>query len=102
MGRTIPSFRIDTPMKENKWKIYRKHLKKKEQKVFTNIFSIVYLFNSTYSYTTNPLGINPILFSIALYHQKMITSLLKKGGNIFFSTLTIKGEMQNQFQSFSI
>ena len=84
MGRTIPSFRIDTPMKENKWKIYRKHLKKKEQKVFTNIFSIVYLFNSAYSYTTNPLRINPILFSIVLYHQKRITSSLKKRRKYLF------------------
>jgi hypothetical protein len=84
MGRTIPSFRIATHMEENKWKTYRKHLKKKEQKVFTNMFSIAYFFNSAYLYTTNPLRINPILFSIVLYHQKRITSSLKKGGNIFF------------------
>ena len=84
MGRTIPSFRIATPMEENKWKTYRKHLKKKEQKVFTNMFSIAYFFNSAYSYTTNPLRINPILFSIVLYHQKRITSSLKKRRKYLF------------------
>jgi hypothetical protein len=80
MGRTIPSFRIATPMEENKWKTYRKHLKK----VFTNMFSIAYFFNSAYSYTTNPLRINPILFSIVLYHQKRITSSLKKRRKYLF------------------
>jgi hypothetical protein len=39
MGRTIPSFRIATPMEENKWKTYRKHLKKSFYKyVFNCIF----------------------------------------------------------------
>jgi len=84
MGRTIPSFRMATQMEENKWKIYRKHLKKKEQKVFTNMFSIAYLFNSACSYTTNPIRINPILFSIALYHQKRVTSSLKKRREYIF------------------
>ena len=47
-----------------------KTFKEKRTKSFYKYVSIGYLFNSACSYTTNPIRINPILFSIALYHQK--------------------------------
>ena len=78
MGRTIPSFRIAALMEEKRWKMYRQSLDKNEQKIFKHMFSIAYLFNSASSYAANPIRINPIMFSIALYHQKKIASLKKK------------------------
>ena len=85
MGRTIPSFRIAALMEEKRWKIYRQYLDKQEQKIFKHMFSIAYLFNSASSYAANPIRINPIMFSIALYHQKKISSLKKKFNNFFFN-----------------
>ena len=39
MGRTIPSFRIDTVLEEEKWKLFRKYLKnKKDKKLFNEMF----------------------------------------------------------------
>jgi hypothetical protein len=85
MGRTIPSFRIAALMEEKRWKIYRQYLDKQEQKIFKHMFSIAYLFNSASSYAANPIRINPIMFSIALYHQKKISSLKKKFNKFFFN-----------------
>lgn len=84
MGRTIPSFRIASLMEEKRWKTYRQYLDKHEQKIFKHMFSIAYLFNSASSYSANPIRINPIMFSIALYHQKKISSLIKKLNKNFF------------------
>ncbi len=86
MGRTIPSFRIAALMEEKRWKTYRQYLDKHEQKIFKHMFSIAYLFNSASSYSANPIRINPIMFSIALYHQKKTSSLKKKlNKKIFFN-----------------
>jgi hypothetical protein len=86
MGRTIPSFRIAALMEEKRWKAYRQYLDKHQQKIFKHMFSVAYLFNSASSYAANPIRINPIIFSIMLYHQKQI-SLLKKNlqSNFFFN-----------------
>ena len=84
MGRTIPSFRIAALMEKKRWKMYRQALDKNEQKIFKHMFSIAYLFNSASSYAANPIRINPIMFSIALYHQKKISSLKKKLNENFF------------------
>jgi hypothetical protein len=84
MGRTIPSFRIAILLEEKRWKLYRQYLRKKEQKIFKHMFSIAYLFNSASSYAANPIRINPILFSIALYHKKKY-SLNKNKKHFFFN-----------------
>jgi hypothetical protein len=84
MGRTIPSFRIATLMEEKRWKMYRQALDKYEQKIFKHMLSIAYLFNSTSSYAANPIRINPIMFSIVLYHQKKMSTLKKKSNENFF------------------
>jgi hypothetical protein len=68
MGRTIPSFRIATLMEENRWKLYSKYLNKREKKIFNNMFSFVYLYNSASSYASNSVII-PIIVSIALHHH---------------------------------
>ena len=85
-GRTIPSFRIAILLEEKKWKLYRQYLRKNEQKIFKHMFSIAYLFNSA-SYTANLIRINPILFSIALYHHKKIYLLYKNRDEPFFFNL---------------
>ena len=103
MGRTIPSFRIAVLMEEKRWKMYIQALDKNGQKIFKHMFSIVYLFNSASSYAANPIRINPIMFSIALYHQKKISSLKKKLNEIFFSIAIViyfRNERRNIFFSF--
>jgi hypothetical protein len=87
LGRTIPSFRIAILLEGKRWKLYRQYLRKKEQKIFQPMFSIAYLFNSASSYAANPIRINPILFSIALYHHKKISPLDKNRNESFFFNL---------------
>jgi hypothetical protein len=68
MGRTIPSFRIVTVWEEEKWKLYRKYLRNKnEKRLFTNMFSIRTFYNFACSYAANPIRIYPIMMSIVLY-----------------------------------
>ena len=89
MGRIIPSFRIATLMEENRWKLYRKYLNKREEKIFNNMFSFAYLYNSASSYASNPVIIIPIIVSIAFHHIKI--SLFKKSTIIiFFSIINIE------------
>lgn len=87
LGRTIPSFRIAILLEGKRWKLYRQYLRKNEQKIFKHMFSIAYLFNSASSYAANPIRINPILFSIALYHHKKISPLDKNRNESFFFNL---------------
>jgi len=73
MGRTIPSFRIATVVEEEKWKLYKKYLRNKnEKKLFTHMFSIAKLYNSACSNAVNPIRIHPIMMSIILYHYTML------------------------------
>jgi len=73
MGRTIPSFRIAAVFEEEKWKLYRKYLRNKnEKKLFTHMFSIANLYNSACSNAVNPIRIHPIMMSIILHHYKML------------------------------
>jgi hypothetical protein len=73
MGRTIPSFRIATVVEEEKWKLYKKYLRNKnEKKLFTHMFSIAKLYNSACSNAANPIRIHPIMMSIILHHYKML------------------------------
>ena len=73
MGRTIPSFRIAAELEEEKWKLFRKYLKNKnEKKLFTHMFSIGTLYNSACSNAVIPIRIHPIMMSIILHHYKML------------------------------
>ena len=73
MGRTIPSFRIAAVLEYNKWKLFRKYLKNKnEKKLFTHMFLIANLYNSACSNAVNPIRIHPIMMSIILHHYKML------------------------------
>ncbi len=73
MGRTIPSFRIAAVLEYNKWKLFRKYLKNKnEKKLFTHMFLTANLYNSACSNAANPIRIHPIMMSIILHHYKML------------------------------
>ena len=73
MGRTIPSFRIATVIEEEKWKLFRKYLRNKnEKKLFTHMFLTANLYNSACSNAVNSIRIHPIIMSIILHHYKML------------------------------
>ena len=73
MGRTLPSFRIAGVKEEEKWKLYRKYLRNKnEKKLFTHMFLTGNLYNSSCSNAVNPIRIHPIMMSIILHHYKML------------------------------
>jgi hypothetical protein len=74
MGSTIPSFRIATVWEEEKGKLYRKYLRNKnEKRLFTNMFSIVTLYNSACFYAVIPIRIFPIFMSIVFNYYKILT-----------------------------
>ena len=73
MGRTIPSFRIAAVLEEERWKLFRKYLKNKnDKKLFTHMFLTANLYNSACSNAINPIRIHPIMMSIILHHYKML------------------------------
>ena len=73
MGRTISSFRIAVVLEEKKWKEFRQYLRNKnERKLFDNMFSIAYLYNSASSNAVIPIRIHPIMMLIIFHHYKMI------------------------------
>ena len=45
---------------------------KNEKKLFTHMFSIAKLYNSTCSNAANPIRIHPIMMSIILHHYTML------------------------------
>ncbi len=75
MDRTIPSFRIVTVWEEEKWKLYRKYLRNKnEKRLFTNMFLIGTLYNSAFSNAVNPYSNISYLDVNHLPHYKTILS----------------------------
>lgn len=68
MGRTIPSFRL--AIGEEEWKVFRNSLDRFDRKLFDEMFSISYLYNSAGSCAANPIRIRPILMSIIFHHYK--------------------------------
>ena len=75
MGRTITSFRIASIEEEKQWKKFRNSLDKADRKVFDNMFSIAYMYNSACSYAVNPIRIQPIFMSIIFHHYKQLLKL---------------------------
>jgi hypothetical protein len=80
MGRTIPSFRIAAVLEEEKWKLFRKYLRNRnEKKLFTHMFSIGALYNSACSNAVNPIRIFPILMSITFHHYNILKERVHSG-----------------------
>jgi hypothetical protein len=78
MGRTIPSFRIVSSLEEKEWKSFRNSLDKSDRRVFDEMFSIAYLYNSASSYAAKPIRIQPIFMSIIFHHYKQLARLSKE------------------------
>jgi hypothetical protein len=78
MGRTIPSFRIASSLEEKEWKSFRNSLDKSDRKIFDEMFSIAYLYNSASSYAAKPIRIQPIFMSIIFHHYKQLARLSKE------------------------
>jgi len=81
MGRTIPSYRIETEMERSKWKIFRQQLNKKENKMFDEMLDYSRLYNSAGSNACRTELIHPILMSIVLEHYKQLEKLRKSAAN---------------------
>jgi hypothetical protein len=74
MGRTIPSFHIASEIEKSE-KPFRDSLGKSYRKVFDEMFSIARLYNPGWSYTADPIRINPIFMSIIFHHYKQLAKL---------------------------
>ncbi len=78
MGRTIPSFRLASVEEEREWKVFRNALDKSDRRIFDEMFSISYLYNSVCSCAANPIRIRPIFMSIILHHYQQLRKLSKE------------------------
>ena len=78
MGRTIPSFRLASVEEEREWKVFRNALDKSDRRIFDEMFSISYLYNSAGSCAANPIRVRPILMSIIFHYYKKLMMLSKQ------------------------
>ena len=80
MGRTIPSYRIAAEMEWGKWKTFRQRLDKKDRKIFDEMFSCSWLYNSAGSNASRPVLTRPILMSIIFEHYKQLSKIVNEVG----------------------
>ena len=73
MGRTIPSFRLASVGEERELKVFRNALDKSDRRIFDDMLSISYLYNSACSYAADPIRIRPIFMSIIFHHYNKLT-----------------------------
>ena len=81
MGRTVPSYRIETEMERRNWKIFRQELDKSERKMFEEMMSYSRLYNAAGVIACKPVLIQPILISIIFEHYKQLELLRKSVGD---------------------
>lgn len=73
MGRTITSFRLSSLIEEQEWKSsFVKYLDKNDTLDFRNMFALSILYNSACSYSTKPMRLYPILYSIVFHQYKIL------------------------------
>jgi hypothetical protein len=84
MGRTIPSYRIESEIEIWKWKPFRKLLDKQDRKKFDEMLYIPRLYNAAGTMAARPILIHVILMSIIFEHYKKLSKIVfnnqKTGG----------------------
>jgi hypothetical protein len=78
MGRTIPSYGIESEIEILKWRPFRKLLDKQDRKKFDEMLSIPRLYNAAGTMACRPVLIHVILMSIIFEHYKKLTILVSE------------------------
>jgi len=78
MGRTVPSYRQALENEIERWKGFRKGLRKKDAEAFDRMMDACRLFASAGSMATRPVLLEAMFMSILLHQEKDITEIREK------------------------
>jgi hypothetical protein len=78
MGRTVPSYRQALEAEIERWKGFRKGLRKKDAEAFDRMMNACRLFASAGSMATRPVLLEAMFMSILLHQEKAITEIREK------------------------
>jgi hypothetical protein len=78
MGRTVPSFRQALEAEIERWKGFRKGLRRKDAEAFDRMMNACRMFASAGSMATRPILLEAMFMSILLHQEKAITEIREK------------------------
>ena len=78
MGRTVPSYRQALEAEIERWRGFRKGLRKKDAEAFDRMMNACRLFASAGSMATRPVLLEAMFMSILLHQEKAITEIREK------------------------
>lgn len=78
MGRTVPSYRQALEAEIERWRGFRKGLRKKDAEAFDRMTNACRLFASAGSMATRPVLLEAMFMSILLHQEKAITEIREK------------------------
>ena len=78
MGRTVPSYRQALESEIERWKSFRKGLRRKDAEAFDQMMNACRLFASAGSMATRPILLEAIFMSILLHQEKAIMEIKEK------------------------
>jgi hypothetical protein len=78
MGRTVPSYRQALESEIERWKSFRKGLRRKDAEAFDQMMNACRLFASAGSMATRPILLEAMFMSILLHQEKAIMEIKEK------------------------
>jgi hypothetical protein len=73
MGRTVPSYRQALENEIERWRGFRRALRKRDAEAFDRMMNACRLFVSAGSMATRPILLEAMFMSILLYQEKILT-----------------------------
>ena len=78
MGRTVPSYRQALESEIERWKSFRKGVRRKDAEAFDQMMNACRLFASAGSMATRPILLEAMFMSILLHQEKAIMEIKEK------------------------
>jgi len=78
MGRTVPSYRQALEREIERWKGFRKGLRRKDAEAFDRMMNACRLLASAGSMATRPVLLEAMFMSILLHQEKAMTEIREK------------------------
>ena len=72
MGKTVPSYRQALENEIEKWKGFKKGMRKKDTEAFNRMMNACRMLASAGSMATRPILLEAMFMSILLHHEKML------------------------------
>lgn len=78
MGRTVPSYRQALEKEIERWKAFRKGLRREEAEAFDRMMDACRIHASAGSMATRPVLLEAMLMSILLHQEQSLTEIKEK------------------------